>query len=71
MLLLQNLTGILFMSILLVHGIDMVALTLKMDSHSIAIDFPLVISHLAVPVGSVILILQLINKLISLAAERP
>lgn len=68
MLLFHYLVGIFFMSILLIHGIDMVMFTLKMDSHSIAIDFPLVLSHLAVPVGSVILILQFINKLISLVA---
>ncbi|MDD5008809.1 MAG: TRAP transporter small permease [Syntrophorhabdaceae bacterium] len=70
LLLFHYLVGILFMSILFYHGIDMVALTLKMGSRSLAIDFPLVLSHLAVPVGSGILILQLINKLISLAAGR-
>ena len=70
LLLFHYLVGIIFMSILFYHGIDMVALTLKMGSRSLAIDFPLVLSHLAVPVGSGILILQLINKLILLAAGR-
>ena len=68
MLFFHYLVGLFFMSILLFHGIGMVAFTLKMDSHSIAIGFPLVLSHLAVPVGSAILILQFINKLISLMA---
>ena len=70
LLLFHYLAGLLLMSILLYHGIDMVALTIKMDSRSIAIDFPLVLTHMAVPVGSAILILQLISKLISLAAGR-
>jgi TRAP-type C4-dicarboxylate transport system permease small subunit len=66
MLLMHCLVGITFMSILLVQGIDMVIFTIKMDSHSIAIGFPLVLAHLAVPVGSAILILQFINKLVAL-----
>jgi TRAP-type C4-dicarboxylate transport system permease small subunit len=65
------LMGIVLMSILFLKGVDMVAFTLQMNSHSIAIDFPLVVPHLAVPVGAAILVLQLIGKLISLAAERP
>jgi TRAP-type C4-dicarboxylate transport system permease small subunit len=65
------LMGIVLMSILFLKGVDMVAFTLQMNSHSIAIEFPLVIPHLAVPVGAAILVLQLIGKLISLAAERP
>jgi TRAP-type C4-dicarboxylate transport system permease small subunit len=64
------LIGIVLMSILFLKGVDMVAFTLQMDSHSIAIEFPLVIPHLAVPVGAAILVLQLIGKLVSLAAER-
>lgn len=69
MLLFHYIVGLIFMLILLVQGIDMVAFTLKMDSHSIAIDFPLVLAHSAVPAGSIILILQFINKLLSLAIE--
>jgi TRAP-type C4-dicarboxylate transport system permease small subunit len=65
------LTGIVLMSILFLKGVDMVAFTLQMNSHSIAIDFPLVVPHLAVPVGAAILVLQLIGKLITLAAEKP
>ncbi len=65
------LMGIVLMSILFLKGVDMVAFTLQMNSHSIAIEFPLVIPHLAVPVGSAVLILQLVGKLVSLAAERP
>jgi len=68
MLLFQYLVGVGFMSMLLVQGIDMVMFTMKMDSHSIAIEFPLVFSHLAVPVGSAILVLQFIKKLIALVA---
>lgn len=62
--------GIVFTSILLYHGIDMVALTIKMDSRSIAMDFPLVLTHLAVPVGAFMLMLQYINKFLGLAAGR-
>jgi len=69
MLIFHYVVGLSFMLVLLVQGIDMVAFTLKMDSHSIAIDFPLVLTHSAVPVGSVILILQFINKLLSVAVE--
>jgi TRAP-type C4-dicarboxylate transport system permease small subunit len=65
------LMGIVLMSILFLKGVDMVAFTLQMNSHSIAIDFPLVVPHLAVPVGAAILVLQLIGKLITLAAEKP
>jgi TRAP-type C4-dicarboxylate transport system permease small subunit len=71
LLIFHYLTGIVLMSILFLKGIDMVAFTLQMNSHSIAIDFPLVIPHLAVPVGAALLILQLIGKLLSLTAERP
>jgi TRAP-type C4-dicarboxylate transport system permease small subunit len=58
--------GIVFFSILLYKGIQMVALSIKMNALSMAIDFPLYIAHLSVPVGSVILILQCLNKLLEL-----
>lgn len=65
------LVGIILFSILLYKGIEMVALSLKMDSRSIAIDFPLYIAHLAVPVGSAILILQCFKKLLLLYSRKP
>lgn len=71
LLIFHYLTGIVLMSILFLKGIDMAAFTLQMNSHSIAIDFPLVVPHLAVPAGAALLILQLIGKLLSLTAERP
>jgi TRAP-type C4-dicarboxylate transport system permease small subunit len=69
-LLFQYLVGILFLSCLFYKGIDMVDFSLKMGSRSIAIEFPLYIAHLSVPVGSAILILQCIHKLILLRPGR-
>jgi len=60
----HGLMGILFLSIVFYKGIGMVAFSLKLDSRSIAIDFPLFIPQLAVPVGSALLIFQLILKLV-------
>ena len=62
--------GIIVFSILFYKGIEMVALSLKMGSRSMAIEFPLYIAHLAVPVGSAILILQCMHKLILLRPRR-
>ena len=69
-LLFHYLVGIVFFSILFYKGIEMVALSLKMGRRSMAIEFPLYIAHLAVPVGSAILILQCIHKLILLRARK-
>jgi len=64
-------TGVVFFSILFYKGIDMVALSLKLDSRSMAIEFPLYFTQLSVPVGSAILFLQCIKKLMSLRSEGP
>ena len=69
-LLFHYVVGIIVFSILFYKGIEMVALSLKMGSRSMAIEFPLCIAHLAVPVGSAILILQCIHKLILLRSWR-
>jgi C4-dicarboxylate transporter DctQ subunit len=58
--------GLAFFSILLVKGVEMVQFSLFMGSRSIAVEFPLYIAHLSVPVGSVLLLLQCLQKLIFL-----
>ena len=58
--------GVIIFSIFFYKGIQMVALSIKMNALSMAIDFPLYIAHLSVPVGSVILILQCLSKLLGL-----
>ena len=70
-LLFQYLVGIIFFSILLYNGIEMVALSLKMDSRSMAIEFPLFVAHLSVPTGSAILILQCFQKILLIRSKRP
>jgi C4-dicarboxylate transporter DctQ subunit len=62
--------GIVFLSILFYKGIGLVALSLKLNNRSIAIDFPLFIPHLAVPVGSAMLVLQFLLRLIRLSLKR-
>jgi TRAP-type C4-dicarboxylate transport system permease small subunit len=59
--------GIVFFAILFYKGIQMVSLSIKMGALSMAIEFPLYIAQLAVPVGSAILILQCLNKLMALS----
>lgn len=61
------LVGLLFFSILFFKGIQMVSLSVKMGALSIAIDFPLYIPQLAVPVGAAMLFLQCLGKLLTLA----
>jgi TRAP-type C4-dicarboxylate transport system permease small subunit len=62
----QYLVGLAFMSILLVKGIGMIKLSLMLDSRSIATDFPLYLIQLSVPVGAVLLMLQLVSKFVHL-----
>jgi len=66
----QYLVGLIFFSLLFYKGIEMVALSLRMDSRSMAIEFPLFVAHLSVPVGSALLILQCIHKLLLLRSKR-
>jgi len=65
------LVGLVFFSILLYQGVEMVSLTLKLDSRSLAIDFPLYLAHLSVPVGSALLFLQCLQKLLRLRPGAP
>jgi TRAP-type mannitol/chloroaromatic compound transport system permease small subunit len=61
----------LFISVLFFKGIDMINLSVMLGSRSIAINFPLYIVQLAVPVGAALLILQLISKLLRLIDQWP
>ncbi len=61
--------GILFLSVLFYKGIEMVNLSFTLDTRSMAIDFPLYISYLAVPFGSALLILQLLLKMTKLCCQ--
>lgn len=61
--------GIIFFSILFYKGIQMVSFSILTGARSIATDFPEYIAHLSVPVGAVILILQCLNKLLTLNKE--
>lgn len=65
------LAGLLFLSILLFKGIAMIDLSIMLDSRSIATDFPLYLVQLAVPVGAVLLILQIISKLVHIIDQWP
>jgi C4-dicarboxylate transporter DctQ subunit len=65
------LAGLLFISTLLYKGIDMINLSVILGNRSIATDFPLYIVQLAVPIGAVLLILQLLSKLLHLIDQWP
>lgn len=63
--------ALVFLIVLFWKGVDMVRLSHGMDSRSIATEFPLHFIELAVPVGVLLLILQVFAKLLKLAvAER-
>lgn len=62
----HHLTGLFFLSILLVKGIEMVRLSILLDNRSLAIDFPIYLAELSVPLGAVLLMMQLLLKLIRL-----
>ena len=61
--------GIIFLSFLFYKGIEMVDLSYKFNNRSIATGFPLFIPQLAVPVGSALLILQLLVKLLKVSLK--
>jgi TRAP-type C4-dicarboxylate transport system permease small subunit len=61
--------GILFLSVLFYKGIQMVDLSFVLDTRSMAIDFPLYISYLAVPFGSALLVLQLVLRTMKLCCQ--
>ena len=65
------LAGLVFLSILLFKGIDMIDLSIMLGSRSIATDFPLYLVQLAVPVGASLLILQMVSKLVHLIDQWP
>jgi C4-dicarboxylate transporter, DctQ subunit len=68
-LLFHYVVGILFLSVLFYKGIEMVNLSFTLDTRSMAIDFPLYISYLAVPFGSALLLLQLLLKMTKLCCQ--
>ena len=65
------LAGLVFLSTLLIKGIDMIDLSIMLGSRSIATDFPLYLVQLAVPVGATLLILQIVSKLVHLIDQWP
>lgn len=54
--------GVIFCSILFYKGLELVQFSINLNNRSIAINFPLFIPQLAVPVGSAVLILQFLSK---------
>lgn len=54
--------GVIFCSILFYKGVELVQFSIILNNRSIAIDFPLFIPQLAVPVGSAMLVLQFLAK---------
>ncbi len=62
--------GIALFAVFLHQGIELVALSLKMDNRSMAIEFPIWLPHLAVPVGSALLLLECLHKLMNLRSEK-
>jgi TRAP-type C4-dicarboxylate transport system permease small subunit len=58
-LLFHYVAGLVFCSLLLWKGVELVRYSIDLNNRSIAINFPLFIPQLAVPVGSAMLILQL------------
>ena len=58
--------GLIFCSILLCKGVELVRYSIDLGNRSIATSFPLFIPQLAVPVGSAMLILQLFAQAIKL-----
>jgi TRAP-type C4-dicarboxylate transport system permease small subunit len=69
LLLFHYVVGILFLSVLFYKGVEMVDLSFMLDSRSMAIDFPLYISYLAVPFGAALLMLQLLLKTTKLCCQ--
>lgn len=68
-LLFHYVVGLLFLSVLFYKGIEMVNLAFTLDTRSMAINFPLFITYLAVPVGAALLILQLLVKMMKLCCQ--
>ena len=62
-LLFHYVVGLAFLSLLFYKAIGMVNLSHMLNSRSIALDLPLILPQLAVPVGSAMLILQLLAKI--------
>jgi len=61
--------GVIFCSILFYKGVELVQFSISLNNRSIAIDFPLFIPQLAVPVGSAMLILQFLAKAAKLTPQ--
>jgi C4-dicarboxylate transporter, DctQ subunit len=64
------LAGLLFLALLFVKGIEMVRLSILLDNRSLAIDFPIYLAELSVPLGAALLMMQLLLKLIKLFTRR-
>jgi C4-dicarboxylate transporter DctQ subunit len=64
------LVGFVFLALLFWEGIQMVKLSMLLGSRSIAMDIPLVIPQLSVPVGAGLLILQLFAKVLRTVLSR-
>lgn len=64
------LVALVFLSVLLWKGIEMVQLSHTVNNLSIATEFPLHYVELAVPVGVFLLILQVIAKMLKQICER-
>jgi len=58
--------GLIFCSILFFKGLELVQFSIDLNNRSIAIDFPLFVPQLAVPVGSAILFFQFLAKAVKL-----
>jgi C4-dicarboxylate transporter DctQ subunit len=58
--------GLVFCSILFYKGVELVQFSINLNNRSIAIDFPLFIPQLAVPVGSAMLMLEFLTKAVKL-----
>jgi C4-dicarboxylate transporter, DctQ subunit len=65
-LLFHYVVGLIFCSLLLWKGVELVQYSIEFGNRSIATNFPLFIPQLAVPVGSAMLILQLFAEVMKL-----
>lgn len=61
--------GLLFIGVLFFKGVGLVNLSIMLDNRSISIDFPIYAIQLAVPVGAMLLALQMFINLVKLLAH--
>lgn len=60
--------GLIFCSLLFWKGVELVGFSLRLNNRSIAIDFPLFIPQLAVPVGAALLLLQFLLRALKIVS---